>query len=126
MRVIITNTHAVEKPGFFGRARLTYTLALGVQLTEFELVAIDQKNLYARVIFEPPPNPMWGLREDEDVPCFLVHHLVELHDSGTIAAVGYFSNDHDAHLGESKLRKSLEQLKEILTTTRSERDEYEL
>lgn len=126
MRVSISNTHAVEKPGFFARGILTYTLALGVVLSDAELAAIEQKNIYNRVIFEPPRHPHWRVQEDEDPPCFLVYNLVQLHEAQVVAAVGYYDNDHDCALGENKLRRSLEDLKEILTLQRRSYDEYEL
>jgi hypothetical protein len=122
----ITNTHSLEKPGFFSRALLTYTLALSAVLSDEELAAIEQKNIYNRVIYEPPPHPLWQVAEDEDPPAFLVFNLTQLHETGAHAAIGYFNNDHDANIGEGNLRKGLEELKQILSLRRPSFDDFEL
>lgn len=120
MRVHLSNTHAVEKHGLFGRALLTYTLAIGIELTEVELAAIDQKNLYARVLYEPPWHPLWGIPAGELIPALLVQHLVELHQSRTVAAIGYYPNDHQRLIGNGHIVQALEQLNEIMTVTTPE------
>lgn len=126
VRVSISNTHALEKTGLFSRATLTYTLALGIILSDAELAAIEQKNLYSRVIYEPPWHPQWRVKEDELPPALLVYNLVEIHNAATLAAVGYYPDDHEAHIGESKLREELTKLKDILALTRSQYDEFDL
>jgi hypothetical protein len=126
VRVSIANTHAVQKSGLFGRAILTYTLALGVVLSDQELAAIAHKNIYNRVIYEPPWHPHWRIPEDDEPPAFLVYHLVQIHEAQSLAAIAYFDNDHDSAIGEGKLRKGLEELKEILTLTRRPYDEFDL
>jgi hypothetical protein len=126
VRLAITNTHRVEKPGILSRAILTYTLALSVVLSDEELATIEQKNIYNRVIYEPPWHPLWRVPEEEDPPAFLVFHLVQLHQAQSMAAIGYFSDDHEATLGEGKLRKGLEELKQIITLSRRSYDEFEL
>jgi hypothetical protein len=123
VRLSISNTHSLEKPGFFSRALLTYTLALSAVLSDEELAAIEQKNIYNRVIYEPPPHPLW---QTEEPPAFLVYNLVQLHKTGAHAAIAYFDNDHDANIGEGKLRKGLEELKQIITLRRPSFDEFEL
>jgi hypothetical protein len=126
VRLSISNTHSLEKPSFFSRALLTYTLALSAVLSDEELASIEQKNIYNRVIYEPPWHPMWGVPEGELPPALLVYNLVQLHETGTHAAIAYFDNDHDANIGEGKLRKGLEELKQILTLRRPGFDEFEL
>jgi hypothetical protein len=126
VRLSISNTHSLEKPGLFSRAILTYTLALSVVLSDEELAAIEQKNIYNRIIYEPPWHPLWHVSEDDDPPAFLVYNLVQLHETGTHAAVAYFSDDHEANIAEGKLRKGLEELKQILSVQRPSFDEFEL
>lgn len=126
MRVRFWNSHAVEKPGVFSRAILIYTMALGISFTEEELAIIEQRSLYDRLIFTPPRHPIWRLPDGEDPPSLFLSNLVEMHQAGVLAAVGYFADDGQAALHELRLRKALADLKTILAAPRRPYDEFDL
>ncbi len=126
VKFTFSNHHGIETIGFLGPRVLTYSLAISVVLSEVELATIDQKNLYSRVLYEPPWHPLWGVAPDELTPAFLVHNLVELHRRGVSATIGFYPDEHEQLMGNSRMKRALDELAEMLALRRPETETYEI
>jgi hypothetical protein len=128
MRITIQRYKTKYWTGFLKR-KPVFVLALHVILSEEELAAIKQRNLYDLPFMDRPYHELWGDYDTwKEIQALPVGLLVHLHHTQRALQIGLYHNDFDAEAGERQLRRGLEALKAVIAGSQeTDRiDEFEL
>jgi hypothetical protein len=130
MYVTIARNASYWRPTLFTRRQPVFILSLAMIFSDEEMAIIEQRNLYDMPIMDRPYHPLHGKDafEWQQIQALPVGVLTYLHRTQRTMEIAYYHNDFDAEAGERQLRKGLETLKGVMTSSKEtdRSDQFEL